>query len=458
MGTCCMKNRKIIHKSNDENIEKAPVSSSISYSAQVTFKKIPTNIKIIPASPPRNSVERDIPSPKSMKSSNSSSPISNRKQQNLFEMAKIKLNSSQTLKPESTIDEEPIHKAKRFSLMNLQIPGPNPNDSNDSESDRISSGSEFDSIPNQKPHHGHSQTEVEKTLALPFLSSKSMHEVIRTNSMKKERSLEGKKILNQYTFEGLLGTGAFGKVYKAVDENGDLVAVKIYNKRILRSRWIGKKRTAWDLVESEILIMGTLDHPNIIKLIEVIDKPDSKKIYLVLEYAEKGSIFDMCPIIEKDAKKYFKDFVNALEYLHNESFVVHRDIKPQNMLVCKDNILKICDFGAAQFIDNMRDELTNSAGTYLFMPPEAHKTGGFRGKPADIWASGITLFYILTGKTPYKSRNISKLCEEINDEDIVFPEQISENAKDLIKSMTNKDPEKRCDISMVKLHQWFKDM
>lgn len=458
MGACCMKNHKIANKSDNSNKENAPVSSSISYSAQVTFKKIPTNIKIIPASPPRNSVERDIPSPKSMKSSNSSSPVSGRKQNNLFEVAKNKLNSSQTLKPESTMDEEPIHKAKRFSLMILQIPGPNPNDSNDSESDRISSESEFDSIPNQLPHHGHSQTEVEKTFCLDFLSSKSMREVVRTNSMKKERSLEGKKILNQYTFEGLLGTGAFGKVYKVVDESGNLVAVKVYNKRILRSRWIGKKRTAWDLVESEILIMGTLDHPNIVKLIEVIDKPDSKKIYLVLEYAEKGSIFDMCPLMERDAKKYFGDFVEALEYLHNTAFVVHRDIKPQNMLVCKDNALKICDFGAAQFIDSMRDELTNSAGTYLFMPPEAHKTGGFRGKPADIWASGITLFYMLTGKTPYKSRNISKLCEEINEQDIEFPEQISENAKDLIKSMTEKDPEKRSDISTIKSHSWFKEM
>jgi calcium/calmodulin-dependent protein kinase kinase 2 len=280
--------------------------------------------------------------------------------------------------------------------------------------------------------------------------------VRQTAELVKQRSFEGKKQINQYTIEKLIGKGAFGSVFKAIDDKGEAVAIKVYNKRVLKSRWIGKSRTALDLLNTEIQVMSVLNHPNIVKLREVIDKEDSKKIYLILEYAEQGSLFNMSPIEEATARPLFRALITAINYLHNEVFVVHRDIKPQNLLMTGKNELKICDFGAAQFMEAMRDELTNSAGTYIFMPPEAHRNKKFQGRPADIWACGITLYFLLSGQTPFKKRRFSAIIEEINELEIEFPEHFGEEVKDVIRKMTMKDPAERICAKELLEHPWLK--
>lgn len=456
MGFCCSKNIKIASTSKKDDQESLSRPALISCSSQASLKIAPIHIKTRSSSPPKTLTKFDLPTPQGTKTSNTISPISVKKSQNLFEVARSKPVSSQTMKSVSTIDPDLIQKAKRFSLIISKNPNIDLDVSNDSESDEISNGSDLPSTPKEFPNHCNTFTQMPKNI--PFSSFKTTNDVIHTQSLSKQRSLEGKKKINQYTFQGLLGTGAFGKVYKVIDDLGNPAAVKVYNKKILRNRWIGKKRTAWDLIQSEIQIMSSLNHKSITRLLEVIDFKESRKIYLILEYIEKGPIFDKCPMSEKEAKNYFLDLVLAIEYLHNTVFVVHRDIKPQNLLISKNNQVKICDFGSAQFIDNLRDELNNSAGTYLFMPPEAHKAKGFRGKPADIWALGITLYYMIAGRTPFKSRNISNLCDEINQEEIIFTQNFSDKVKNLIRGMTDKDPEKRYSVDVVKGHPWLKNV
>ncbi|OMJ94772.1 hypothetical protein SteCoe_1951 [Stentor coeruleus] len=456
MGFCCSKSIKIASTSKKDDQITLPMTTLMPYSSQASLRIAPNHIKTRSSSPPKTLTKFDLPTPQGTKTCNTISPISVKKTQNLFEVAKSKPISSQTMKSVSTIDLDLIKKAKRFSLIISKNPNTDLDLSDNSESDEISIGSESPNTPLKFPNHCNTQTEMPKNIS--FKSLKTMNDVIHTQSLTKQRSLEGQKKINQYTFKGLLGTGAFGKVYKVIDDQGNPAAVKVYNKKTLRNRWIGKKRTAWDLIQSEIQIMSSLNHKGIIRLLEVIDFKESKKIYLVLEYIEKGSIFDKCPMTEKEAKNYFYDLVLAIEYLHNTAYVVHRDIKPQNLLITKDNHIKICDFGSAQFIDNLRDELNNSAGTYLFMPPEAHKAKGFRGKPADIWALGITLYYMIAGRTPFNSRNISSLCDEISQEEIMFTQNFSDKVKSLIRGMTDKDPEKRYSIDAVKEHLWFKDV
>jgi serine/threonine protein kinase len=280
--------------------------------------------------------------------------------------------------------------------------------------------------------------------------------VRRTSIVNKEKLSDGGIMVNQYKLLQKVGRGAFGKVFKAVDDLGNTVAVKIYNKRRLRSKWIGKGRTALQLVTSEIEIMQAASHERLINLFEVINQEDYHKIYLVIEYAEGGTLHKRGKFEEQAARKCFKQLIEGLSYLHETLKVIHRDIKPQNILFDSEGNLKIADFGSAQFLQNGQDELTSSAGTYAFMSPEMH--GGskmFKGKPTDIWAAGITLYYMIEGKTPFKSKALLDLMNEVKTEEIVFPNHFSPHLKELLSGMLEKDPDKRISIDEIKQSSWF---
>lgn len=285
--------------------------------------------------------------------------------------------------------------------------------------------------------------------------SRSTH-VKRTSIIDRKRIDKFEVLLNQYKIQGLVGCGAFGKVFKATDEEGNLVAIKVYNKRVMKSRWIGKGKTALSLIYSEIHIMETAVHPNLITLYEVINKEDHHKIYLVLEFAAGGTLQMKGKIKENIAKKYFIQLVDCLEYLHDTLQVIHRDIKPQNILFDSEDNLKLSDFGSAQYLQYGRDEFTSSAGTYAFMAPELH--GGskiFKGKPTDIWAAGITLYFMIEGCTPFKSRKMMDLANEVKTQPIVIPMHFSEDLRDLLSHMLDKDPDTRITIEGIKKHPWM---
>mmetsp|Transcript_13764 Transcript_13764/g.11711 ORF Transcript_13764/g.11711 Transcript_13764/m.11711 type:complete len:94 (-) Transcript_13764:587-868(-) len=93
--------------------------------------------------------------------------------------------------------------------------------------------------------------------------------------------------------------------------------------------------------------------------------------------------------------------------MHNHAHIVHRDIKPDNLLVSKDDTLKVSDFGISHVFEHGKeDELRDTKGTKLFMAPETFVKGPFRGMPVDIWAMGATLYYMLIGVPPFKSSNL----------------------------------------------------
>jgi len=272
------------------------------------------------------------------------------------------------------------------------------------------------------------------------------------------RKQDGKKYVNQYEVLKLLGRGSFGKV-KLVKhtETGELFAMKVMNKNILRKKRMGTRNLLQD-VEHEIRVMKLLDHPNVIKLYEVIDSPDHHKLFLRLEYMEGGQCMDSSngdcdPIPEATARRYFRDLMEGVKYMHSVG-VIHRDIKPENLLLTKDGTVKLADFGTGQILSG--DHLINkSSGTPAFTAPEACVEGEFSGFCADVWACGVSLYMYLHGKCPFMSLNLASIFELIREEQPVYSPTLSPQARDLLEKLLDKDPSTRITIPGIFEHPWM---
>eukprot|EP01116_Phalansterium_solitarium_P005884 TRINITY_DN180_c1_g1_i2.p1 TRINITY_DN180_c1_g1~~TRINITY_DN180_c1_g1_i2.p1 ORF type:complete len:475 (+),score=119.70 TRINITY_DN180_c1_g1_i2:235-1659(+) len=262
-----------------------------------------------------------------------------------------------------------------------------------------------------------------------------------------------------------IGKGAFGKVKLAVDTTtGQKRAIKIFDKKRLRQgrglRTPGKRLPdpLQDL-DVEIAVMKKLDHPNVVKLYEVLDDPASDKLFMVLEWAEKGEVLaDWTPpgpnfMSESDAWRLFRELISGLSYLHVQN-IIHRDIKPANLLLSADDRLKICDFGLSQVLENSQEVLTNMKGSPCFFAPEIVTCRGFAGKPLDVWAAGITLFYFMYGHPPFQATNLFELVEAIKNTSLSFPWELPPLLENLLRAMLQKDPDARPKISDVREHPW----
>eukprot|EP00756_Hemistasia_phaeocysticola_P038463 Hpha_TRINITY_DN16758_c2_g1::TRINITY_DN16758_c2_g1_i1::g.79101::m.79101/K07359/CAMKK2; calcium/calmodulin-dependent protein kinase kinase 2 len=188
------------------------------------------------------------------------------------------------------------------------------------------------------------------TLAMERKSS-----VTLTSAVVKGEDEEGNKTINEYAVISELGRGSYGKVKLALHTESDvLFAIKIMNKSVLsrvKTRDAHGEKTAFDDVLREIAIMKRLDHPNIVTLHEVIDDPDSNKLYLILDYLERGPVFDIgkteTPLPICDVRKHLWSICQGLDYLHQLG-IIHKDVKPDNILVDKEGVCRLTDFGVSQ--------------------------------------------------------------------------------------------------------------
>lgn len=298
---------------------------------------------------------------------------------------------------------------------------------------------------------------------------------IDTSSITKEEH-EDYSLVNQYKVLDIIGHGSFGIVHKATNsENGDTYAMKIVGKRRLIKKRFPMRRPKpgggrgpmpdpLADIRKEIAILKKLDHPNVVKLVEVLDDPSEDDLVLVFEYIANGAVMpEITPenrISEERARDYFIDLILGLEYLHSQK-VIHRDIKPENLLLDESDVLRIADFGVSeQWSSDASDaQLHKTAGTPAFAAPETLDTSHqvFGGKALDIWAAGVTLYCFIYGKVPFTARGIPELYEKIRTQEVKlldFPE-ISYDLKDLLLRLLNQQPDDRITIPEIRRHPWF---
>jgi len=213
--------------------------------------------------------------------------------------------------------------------------------------------------------------------------------------------LTGRLVADRYTLEEELGRGGFGTVYGASGDGGERVAVKVFS----RSEGLAPR------ADREARTARKLDHPNIHTVLGV--EGDDEHVYLVSRLVE-GERLDRSGLDDDQAVRAVAAVCDALAHAHARG-IVHRDVKPANILVARDGTVTLTDFGIASD-DDSRDQTADERvlGTLSYMSPE--QAAGTRATGAtDVWAAGLTLYSHLTGRNPYKAKTLAQLLEKLAD-------------------------------------------
>lgn len=275
-------------------------------------------------------------------------------------------------------------------------------------------------------------------------------------------------MVNYYEVLEELGRGSFGSVCKCKShKDNNYYAMKmISKKRLMRknrqlARRPGSQIDPLEPLYREVAILKKIDHPNVVKLFEVIDDIQVDNFYMIFELMSYGVVIDVPTenvIPEEHSRQLFRELVLGVEYLHYTK-IIHRDIKPSNLLLDMENHLKIADFGVSNMFKGDDDLLNKYAGSPAFQAPEVLNYASrdkYSGKAVDIWAMGVTLYCFLYGKCPFFSNNIGELSDMIKNDLVAFPDApiLNPQVFDLISRMLAKEAKDRITMSEMKDHPW----
>eukprot|EP01043_Picozoa_sp_COSAG02_P024569 COSAG02_NODE_1347_length_13138_cov_45.052535_3_plen_409_part_00 len=293
--------------------------------------------------------------------------------------------------------------------------------------------------------------------------------------------------VNQYALVKEIGHGSFGKVLMVQTQNsaGEVngtFAMKKMDMTFLRKKMRGNSLGgggggsggADEMVMREIATMKKLHHPNIARLVDVVDDQETRTIYVVSEFLPNGSLEEYraakpggaLPLDE--LRVILRQVSCALNYLHTVVQIAHRDIKPENIMLDADNVAKLIDFGTAEVFTKNDDgsamDLTSkTAGTPAFYAPEmcSIDIDEYEMLPTDLWALGVTVYQLAYGELPFKETGLMQLMEEIEVANIDFP-ALPDPSDDkdpvamlaLLRGMLTKDPTARTDVDALMAHGW----
>lgn len=261
-----------------------------------------------------------------------------------------------------------------------------------------------------------------------------------------------------------LGVGAFGEVSLVFDkEKGKPYAMKtIVKDRNTHGRELDSQRQK---LLNELRILQTVDHPNVIKLVDVVDC--KRERYLILEYMEGKDLSHRLQDSEKFdeglSKFYMYQIAKGVDYLHKQG-ITHRDLKPANILLAsseEETVLKITDFGLSKIVSSAT-MMKTLCGTKMYVAPEILFGGGTYKytQLVDVWSMGVLLYYCLSGYEPFTDESID--VEYLIKEAIFsMPPQswleISSEAQSIIRRMLTKDPSDRIKVHEILEDSWMQD-
>ncbi|XP_038565198.1 serine/threonine-protein kinase 36 isoform X1 [Micropterus salmoides] len=242
--------------------------------------------------------------------------------------------------------------------------------------------------------------------------------------------------MNLYHVLELVGEGSFGRVYKGRRRfTGQVVALKFMPK-------VGRSEKELRSLKREIEIMRGLQHPNIVQLFDSFET--ETEVVVVTEYAE-GQLFQILEddgnLPESQVREIACQLVSALYYLHSHR-ILHRDMKPQNILLGKSGVVKLCDFGFARAMSVSTLVLTSIKGTPLYMSPELVEEKPY-DHTADLWSLGCILYELHTGAPPFYTNSIFHLVQLIVRDPVKWPDSMSTSCTSFLKGLLTKDPQKR---------------
>lgn len=262
------------------------------------------------------------------------------------------------------------------------------------------------------------------------------------------------KVAGLYDLGDTLGRGHFAVVKLARHVfTGEKVAVKVIDKTKL-------DEVSRAHLFQEVRCMKLVQHPNVVRLYEVIDT--QTKLYLILELGDGGDMYDYIMRHEKGldeeaARKYFAQIVHAISYCHR-LHVVHRDLKPENVVFFeKLGMVKLTDFGFSnRFCPGQK--LETSCGSLAYSAPEILLGDSYDAPAVDVWSLGVILYMLVGGHAPFQEANDSETLTMIMDCKYTIPLHVSSDCSRLIQRMLIRDPEKRATLEEITSDPWLESV
>ncbi|KAK8846200.1 hypothetical protein M9Y10_020206 [Tritrichomonas musculus] len=262
------------------------------------------------------------------------------------------------------------------------------------------------------------------------------------------------KTFRCYTCLSTLGCGSTSIVVKVEDKNTG----KYYSAKIISVTDI-ENRKLMDAIQKEIAILQEVDHSNIIKLresFEIQNRYDEEFIVMILEYCDLGDLLTLVTKHkiknENQIKTIILGFLDAIRYLHSRG-ISHGDIKSENILLNKNNVAKLCDFGYCRTTFIAGNESKN--GTLYYAAPELFRRGEFDPLKSDIYAVGITLYSLFELTFPFKDGDQHYITKQIVNNNLSFRIGMNKKLKELVIKCTDKDPKNRPTIEEIINDDYF---
>ncbi|XP_069878982.1 sperm motility kinase 4A-like [Dipodomys merriami] len=266
------------------------------------------------------------------------------------------------------------------------------------------------------------------------------------------QSLEAISVKNEllkahYQLLRTIGEGGFAPVKLARHLPTDsLVAVKVLDKRDI------------PFFANELDILKTVDHPNIVRLFEVVESEE--RIYLVMEYLDGGDLTDLLKKVQRmredEARQVFRQVLRAIKYCHDNG-IAHRDIKPDNIILDSKGTAKLGDFGFSVRVQPGQ-ELEGECGTMAYWAPEIFKQQHYQGPKVDVWGLGVVLYYMVMGNVPYTGRSWIVLRKQVLRGRFELRKSFSSELCGMLAYLLTEDPKKRPSVKQIIRHPWLRPM